>query len=237
MTIKRFLTLIAAVAAVVMSGALGGLLAFSYLSGLLPFGAGNIENLPPARITEKQEITIQENGALKDAAAKVGGVAIGVKVTNSQGLSSYGSGVIFTSDGLAAIPYSLFLPGVSAEITAGGKKASFEVLKRDKAQNLVIVKLESANWSTAGFYQLENLKLGERVFLTGNLASGANFVNEGVVRDFTADNINTNIYEKPEAAGSPAFDIEGNIMGIATIDKSGRVSVIPISKIKEAGGL
>lgn len=232
MTIKRLAIIIAAVVAVVASGALGGLLAFSYCAGFLPFNQGNFDSLAPVRVTEKQVTTIQENKALKDAAAKVFGAVIGVKVA-----SAYGSGVILTSDGLAAVPYDLFPAGAKAEVVAGGKTTAFEVLKRDKASNLVILKLENANWPTAGFYQLDNLKLGERVFLAGMFNGGANFVNEGIVRDFTPETIDTNINEKTEAMGAAAFDIEANIMGIAVISKSGQVTVIPISKIKEVSGL
>jgi hypothetical protein len=237
MTIKRFATIILAVVAVVMSGALGGLLAFSYCAGLLPFNQANPSDLAPMRVTEKQITTIQENKALKDAAAKVFGAVINVKIISASGAVIHGSGMVLSSDGLAAVPYGLFLPGAKAEIIASGKAAEFEVLKRDKASNLVILKLKNGNWPTAGFYQLENLKLGERIFLAGTLSSGANFVNEGIVRDFTAEIINTNINEAAEALGAPAFDIEGNIIGIAAITKTGQVSIIPISKIKQASGL
>jgi len=220
-------------------GILGGLAAFSYFAGLLPFNvnAGDAKNLAPVRITERQEVTIQENKALKDAVAKVSGIAAGIKVTNAKGAVVYGSGVILSSDGMVALPYSLFGPGASAQVTVAGKVAAFEVLKRDKTQNLVILKLENSNWPTAGFYQLDNLRLGERVFLAGTLSGGGNFVNEGVVRDFNSDSINTSIYEKTEALGAPVFDIEGNILGIADVAKSGQVAVIPISKIKSFSGL
>jgi S1-C subfamily serine protease len=237
MSIKRLVVILVAVIAMTACGALGGLLAFSYCAGLLPFNQISIESLPPVRVTETNEVVIQENKALKDAAAKVFGAVIGVKITGAKGAVVSGSGVALTSDGLAAVPYSLFGPGAKAEIVARGKVAEFEVLKRDKALNLVILKLKDADLSTAGFYQLENLKLGERVFLAGVLPGGDNFVNEGIVRDFTTDIINTNIYEESGVSGAPAFDIEGNIMGIATISKTGQVSIIPISKIKEFSGL
>jgi len=237
MTIKRLAAIVAAVAAVMMSGALGGLLAFSYCAGLLPFSQANPSDLAPMRVIEKQITTIQENKALKDAAAKVFGAVLGVKVTGANGAVAYGSGVILTSDGLAAVPGNLFPAGAVAQITAAGKVASFEVLKRNKKLNLVILKLENSNWFTAGFYRLDDLKLGERVFMAGVLSSGANFVNEGIVRDFTAESIVTNIYEKADAEGAPVFDIEGNIIGIADISKTGQVSIIPISKIKQASGL
>jgi S1-C subfamily serine protease len=221
----------------ILGGAVGGLAAFSYLAGLFPFQVGSAESLAPVRITEKQETIIQENKALKDAAAKTSGIAIGIKVTTTGGVSSYGSGLILTSDGLAAAPYSLLPPGAKAQITAGGKKATFEILKRDKAKNLVVIKLADGNWPTASFYQMDNLKLGERLFLEGMTSDGRNFVNEGIVRDFSADSIATSIWEKNEALGSPVFDIEGNIMGIATLDKNGMVGVIPIAKIKTFSGL
>jgi hypothetical protein len=168
---------------------------------------------------------------------KVAGMAAEIKITSLKGVVTYGSGAMLTSDGIVAVPYSLFPPRAAAQVSVGGKKTAFQVIKRDKTLNLVILKLEGANWPTSGFYQMENLKIGQRVFLAGTKPSGGNFTNEGIVRDFTADIITTTIYEKAEAEGAPAFDIEGNIMGIADIDKAGQVSLIPISKIKEFNGL
>ena len=235
--IKRLVKLLLSVLLVLVGGVVGGLAAFSYFAGLLPFKAANYENLPPVRVTEKQEVTIQENKALTDAVAKVEGIAIGIKATGANGLAAYGSGVILTSDGMAAVPYNLYPPGAAVEVAAAGKKTSFQVLKRDKAQDLVLLKLAGSDWPTAGFYQLDNLNLGERVFLVGVLPSGGNFVSEGIVRDFSASNITTDIYEKAEAQGCPVFDIEGNIMGIADVARSGQVSVIPIDAIKGFSGL
>ncbi|MFA6376635.1 MAG: trypsin-like peptidase domain-containing protein [Candidatus Paceibacterota bacterium] len=237
MIIKQLAKLFGLVFLGLLGGVLGGLAAFSYLAGLLPFNADEVKNLAPVRITERQEVTIQENKALKDAVAKVVGAVIGIKVTTVKGAVTYGSGMIISSDGMAVLPFSLFGSGTSAQVIAGGKTVKFEVVKRDKKQNLVILKLENSNWPTAGFYQLDNLKLGERVFVAGMLSAGGNFVNEGVVRDFDAEAINTTINEKSEALGAPVFDIEGNILGIAEVAKTGQVSVISISRIKEFSGL
>lgn len=220
-----------------MVGILGGAAAFFYLIGNSSFCSGSGLSLAPVRVTEKQITAIQENKALRDAVAKSANTAVGIKVTNSKGASVYGSGVIFTSDGLVATSYNLFPPGTSAEVVADGEIAAFQVIKRDKDKNLVILKLKGSNWPTAGFYPIDNLKLGERIFLIGVLAGGGNLVNEGVVRDFAQDTISTSIIEKSEVQGSPVFDIEGNIVGIAVIDKLGWASVIPISTIKSLSGL
>jgi hypothetical protein len=235
--LKRFVKLLLAGVLVLAGGALGGLMAFSYFAGLLPFKVANSENITPVPVVEKQQVTIQENKALTDAVAKVEGIAIGIKIIGSKGLATYGSGVILSSDGLAVVPYSLYFPGAVVEVVAAGKKTSFQILKRDKAQNLVLLKLEGSNWPTAGFYQLDGLNLGERVFLAGVLPAGGNFASEGIVRDFSTRSITTNIFEKAEAEGSPVFDIEGNIMGIADVARSGQVSVIPIDAIKGFSGL
>jgi len=224
--------------AAVAAGAFGGWLAFSWLIGKLPFASGDSAGgSPPVQITQREEVKIQENSALKDAVAKASGIAAGVKVVSTKGAASYGSGVILTSDGVMAVPNSLFPAGANAEITAAGKKVVFEVLKRDKTLNLAIIKLENASWPTAGFYVMENLKLGERVFLLGTLAGGGSFTSEGIVRNFDGNSITTSIWEKNEALGSPVFDIEGNILGMAVPDKSGLVSVIPIWTIKTFAGL
>ncbi len=236
MLIKRCVKLLAVVAVLLAGGITGGFAAFSYCAGQMPLYQFSAD-LPAMAITEKNEVVIQENKALKDAVAKVKDAVVAVKISDAKGGIIYGSGLALTSDGLVAVPYNLYLPQAPAEIFSRGEKISFEVVKRDKAENLVILKLESANWLTSGFYQMENLKLGERVFLAGAAPDGGNFVNEGIVRDFTEDAITTNIYERDEALGAAVFDIEGNILGIADIDKTGQISVIPISKIKEISGL
>lgn len=214
-----------------VSGGLSAAAIFLLLGCHLP-ESGQM-NVAPVYLTEREEVVIQENTALKNAIAGAANTAIAVEIASSKS----GCGAALTSDGIVAIPYSLFPPGASAEISVAGQKISFEILKRDKDLNLAIAKLEIADLSTAGFYSLENLKLGERIFLVGASPDGSFFTNEGIVRDFDESKITTNIYEKNEVLGAPVFDIEGNILGIADVDKTGLVSVIPISKIKETSGL
>jgi S1-C subfamily serine protease len=117
-----------------------------------------------------------------------------------------------------------------------GEVTPFQVLKRDKESNLALVKVEKTNLPTASYFPLENLQLGERIFLVGNL-SAKKIVNEGIVRSFTADLIETNIIDNAEAVSSPVFDIEGNILGLSQVAKDGRVTVLPVAKIKAVSGL
>lgn len=192
----------------------------------------------PVYVTEKKEVIIQENTALADAIDKVGGVAVGVKTKNSQGKTVEGSGLILTSDGLAVTLADL-VPQGSTLVFVAGEQVSFQILKRDLKTNLALIKLEKKDLPTAGFADPDKVKLGERVFLVGTVfdkAVIAEAVNEGVVKKISGDSIETNIIEKSNLAGSPLFDIEGNVLGLNTVDKDGRVASIPISKIKSFTG-
>ena len=75
------------------------------------------------------------------------------------------------------------------------------------------------------------------MFLVGAIFGKARLprkiVNEGIIKFFTEDYIRTNIFEKQVLRGSSLFDIGGNIVGLNTIDSEGKVTAIPITKIKQ----
>ena len=190
----------------------------------------------PIYLTQKVQTVIQENKALKDAIEKSAKTVVAIKTTTAKGTVTEEPGLIVTSDGMIVALSDRVPANSTTEITVDGQKVGFQILKRDKDLNLALIKADKNNLPTASFYALENLKLGERVFFYGSVA-GKNFANEGVVRSFNQDVIETSIIDLPEAAGSPVFDIEGNILGLATVAKDGRVSVVPVSKIKSFSGL
>jgi S1-C subfamily serine protease len=198
----------------------------------------------PVYVTERKEITIQENVALKNAIEKVEKTVVGVRSETKTGKILEGSGLIVTADGLVItlaeiVPqgstFSFFVDGTPHQINGGG-----QILKRDLKENLALVKIEKSNLPTVSFADLEKLKLGERVFLVGTIFENekpSKIVNEGIVKSFDKDFIKTNIFEKNILKGSPLFDIEGKVLGINTIDQEGKVIAIPISKIKSFSGL
>lgn len=193
----------------------------------------------PVYVVEKKEVTIQENLALKNAIEKVEKVVVGIKTQTKEGKILEGSGLILTSDGLVITLANLAPQSSDFSFFVDEKKVSYRILKRDLENNLALVKVEEANLPTVGFANLEKIKLGERVFLVGTVFEGAEIkktVNEGIIKSFNEDLIETNMFEKNNLAGSPLFDVEGNILGLNTIDKEGRVSAIPVSKIKIFSG-
>lgn len=196
----------------------------------------------PIYMTERKEIIIQEDVALKNAIEKVEKVVVGVRTKTKQGKILEGSGLILTSDGLVVTLAELVPQGADFSFFIEGEEVPFQILKRDTKENLALIKLEKKNLSTVKFANLEKLKLGEKVFLVGvvfdkqKIRSIALVVNEGIVKNFSEDFVKTNILENYLLKGSPLFNIESETLGINTIDKEGKVIAIPISKIKIFAG-
>lgn len=192
----------------------------------------------PIYLTEIKEVTIQENVALKNVIEKVEKAVIGIEATTKETILR-GSGLILTSDGLIVTLSDLVPQGAKINFFVDGQLASFQVLKRDLKENLALIKVENTNLSTLGFANLERIKLGERVFILGMILKGGKIqktVNEGIVKRFSEEWIDTNILETASLAGSPLFNIEGGVLGINTVDYWGRVNTIPVTKIKEFAG-
>jgi len=194
----------------------------------------------PVYVTERKEITIQENVALKKAIEKVEKTVVGVRTEKKDSKILEGSGLIVTSDGLVVTLAEIVPQGSTFSFFVDNEQVNFQILKRDLKENLALVKIEKSNLPTVSFADLEKLKLGERVFLVGTIfdkAVPSKIVNEGIVKSFDKDFIKTNIFEKSILKGSSLFDIEGKVLGLNNIDLEGKVIAIPISKIKEFSGL
>lgn len=191
-------------------------------------------------ITERQEIIIRENDALENAIEKSEKMAIGVRTVTSTGKVLEGSGLIITADGLAVTLADLVPQGSNFTFYVQGQPVAFQILKRDLKENLALIKLEKNNLPTASFADANEVKLGERVFLTGLIFENKipkTEVNEGIVRSFDQNYIQTNIFEKSNMKGSVLFDIKGNVLGINIVDGEGRIICILAKKIKEFSGL
>lgn len=189
----------------------------------------------PVAVTEKKEVIIQENVALQDAVGKVEKTVVGIKTKTKDGKVIYGSGLIVTSDGLMITLAEILPKGGDFVFFVDNKTPKWQILKRDVENNLALVKLEERGLQACGFADFETLKLGERVFLIGTIfekIGPLKVVNEGIVKFFTQDYIRTNIFEKNTLAGSPLFNIKGDLLGLNTVDSEGKITTIPVTKIR-----
>ena len=171
----------------------------------------------PVYVTEVKEITVQESTALTDAIERVVKTVVGVRAEVPTGKVTAGSGLIVTSDGLMVTLAELVSQDSDLSFFVEGERVSFQVLERDFESNLALIKLEKGGLSTVSFANLEKLKLGGRIFLVGTVFEGKEpvaFINEGITKSFDDDLIKTNIFENYLAAGSPLFNVKGEVLGL-----------------------
>lgn len=220
-------------------GVFGGIFAQGILWPLLVerplFYQYKLDANPVYRIVEKKETIIRENTALEQAVEKVEKAVVGIKTQSGEAFLE-GSGLIVTSDGLAVTLASLVPKGAAFSFFVDGKAVPFEILKRDLSENLALVKLTAKDLAVLNFNDSKEVKLGERVFLVGVIFKNKlpkKIVNEGIVQSFNADFLETNILEKKSLEASPLFDIEGNILGLNTLNSEGKIISIPAAKIKQ----
>ena len=193
----------------------------------------------PIYLTEKKEIYITENIALQEVVERIENTVVGVRAETKKGEFLEGSGLILTSDGLFITLADLVPQGSTFYFFVEGERVSFQILKRDLEKNLALIKIEKTNLPTTSFASFEKIKLGQRVFLFGIVFEQGvpqKIVNEGIIKTFNQNLIETNIFENRALRGSPLFDIEGNILGLNQIDKNGQVLTIPITKIRQFTG-
>ena len=193
----------------------------------------------PIYFTEKKEITVQENTALQDSIDKVKESIIGVRTKTKEGKIIYGSGFILTQDGLVITLSSLIPKGQDFAFFVGDKAQDYQILKRDSNNNLALIKIGKEGLEPCAFADLDKLKIGQRVFLLGAVFGKNDILqqaNQGIVKIFSQDKIETNIFEDNNSAGSALFNIDGELLGLNTINEEGRVIAIPVNVIRTFAG-
>lgn len=246
MIINSMLKLFFKILFVLLTGAFGGILGYAFV---LPYLAGKpyfqdfqfVKSYKERQviINPKEEVVIQENTALKNAVEKVKRVVVGIKSKTKTGKILSGSGLIVTSDGLVLTLFDIAARDAEVILFLNGKELPAQVLQRKSP--FALLKIEETGLPTISFADFGKMKLGERVFLLGAIfRAGENnkeavekIVNEGIVKYYDQDFIQTNIFEKYFLWGSSLFNIEGELLGINTIDQEGKVAAIPVNKVRE----
>ena len=193
----------------------------------------------PIYLTEKKDITVEENIALQYSIEKVEDSIVGVKTITSTGKTIYGSGLILTTDGIVVTLAELVPQKGDFTFYINGKAQTYQILKRDSKNNLALIKIDRNDLKPCAFADFSEVKLGERIFLLGKVFLQKDIVtltNQGIIKYFTKDFIRTNIFEKTSLAGSSLFNIKGELLGLNTVDSEGKVTAIPISIIRNFAG-
>lgn len=224
-------------------GALGGIWAtqilWPYLVGRPFFYREGFEG-GPVYIEEKKEVIIQENVALQNAVEKVKDMVVGVEAIAQNGETYSGNGFFVTADGLLITLNDLLPVGAKFYFWSRDRWLTYQILKRDVANNLALIKIEGNGFRVSSFGDYGKIKLGERIFAVAVKFSTSTstppvnlMVNEGIVKSLDENLIRSNISEETAFSGSPIFDIEGNVLGISLVKEKGEITAISIKKIRE----
>ena len=195
-----------------------------------------------------EEIIVQEGDGLKQAIGQVAGSVFKV----GQDKDGQGCGFAVTADGLVVVPLSLIRNGEEF-LFFNNQRSNFKLLNKDDKNNLALVKLEKSSLTTTSFADLEKVDAGEKVFVArrnvkvnqnaivgggqlsdsnGNEKQFALLVNEGIIMDFEAGLLRTNIKEEKSFNLCPAFNFKGELLGLAVVANDGQVAIMPNSKVR-----
>lgn len=231
---KNLLKFIAILIFGTAGGILGSQIIWPYFVEKPLFNQHQLEQSP---VIKREEIIIQENTALTQAIEKVEKSVVGVgSLTNNQKFLR-GSGLIITNDGLI-LTLATIIPS-SPVIFFDSEIVPAKIIKKDNQNNLAILKIEKGNLTPCKFANFEKIKIGERVFLLGEKWSGTAFVkftNEGIIKNFDENLIETNISEGKFGPGTTLFNISGEVVGLNYLNTEGKIVSIPVSKIKTFTG-
>ena len=229
------------IACVFVLGAVGGIWAQAFL---LPYLASSpsFQNLKfiqdwnarTVLVQPVSRISVTEQAALEKTVEKASKAVVLVQ----SGIGRKGSGLLVTSDGLILTRASLVPSGfvVSVSLDQSQETIPAQVLKRDAANNLALLKVAKSNLPTAGFLGNGDLKPGTKLVLIARSDTGT-IVNEGVVRSVAGDLIQSTMTEMAASTGAAIFTVEGRVAGIAAVASTGSVTVIPASFLRSFLGL
>jgi hypothetical protein len=210
-------------------GMIGGLIAvYSYF-------ALNSKLFSPVSINKIEEKTyIQENVALEQGVENAEDSLVYIK--NGKGVFT---GIVLTNDGLVATATSNLQSG-SQIFLSPGEPISYNTIKEDSATGLTIIKIKKNQLKPVEFFDFDKIKIGKTIYsisITGDNSSTISYsANEGIIKSID-DTIKTTIIEDIDISGSPIFDIENRLIGLANKDAKGNILIVPSTKIKSLAGL
>ena len=143
--------------------------------------------------------------------------------------SGYGSGFVYSADGLIATNNHVVEGAGRIYVTLTGDEQQYEaeVVATDSYSDLAILKIDKTGLTPVKFGSSSSLRLGDTVFVIGSPYNGlfANSVSSGIVSGLnremvlnsaTQTFIQTDAAVNPGNSGGPMFNANGELVGIIT---------------------
>ena len=144
-------------------------------------------------------------------------------------VSGYGSGFVYSADGLIATNNHVVEGAGRIYVTLNGDEQQYEaeVVATDSYSDLAILKIDKTGLAPVKFGSSSSLRLGDTVFVIGSPYNGlfANSVSSGIVSGLhremvlnsaTQTFIQTDAAVNPGNSGGPMFNANGELVGIIT---------------------
>ena len=143
--------------------------------------------------------------------------------------SGYGSGFVYSADGLIATNNHVVEGAGRIYVTLNGDEQQYEaeVVATDSYSDLAILKIDKTGLTPVKFGSSSSLRLGDTFFVIGSPYNGlfANSVSSGIVSGLnremvlnsaTQTFIQTDAAVNPGNSGGPMFNANGELVGIIT---------------------
>ncbi|MDD4409155.1 MAG: serine protease [Candidatus Pacebacteria bacterium] len=217
---------VANLALLFLVGIIGGLISsYSYV-------AFNSKLFSPVSINKVEEKTyIQENVALEKGIETTQDSL--VSINTGKGVLT---GIIITNDGLVAVANHDLKSGNKLSLPSK-EEVEYNIVKNDN--DIAILKINKNQLKPVEFFDFEKMQVGKRLYSLSILSNGSSTyysANEGIIKNIELP-IRTSMVESEDISGSPIFDIENRLIGLANKDEKGNIIVMPSTKIRSLAGL
>ena len=233
-----------------LAGILGSQLLLPWLAGHWPFNKiGWIERAKDCTtiINKTEKITVAQDLAYLDAIGRISNSVVGIRAERNYRLVNKkqvplakpevlaeGSGFVLTSDGLV-VTANVLAPETATRyiVIRNNKETEAQLTKRDEKNGLAFLKTSDSNLPVVTLGDVNNLQLGETIFLVGmnnSTTTPSQFTNIGFIKSYLPE-ISINFNESQLANGSPLVNIKGEVLGLNLVDKAGNIKVVTEEKI------
>lgn len=188
-------------------------------------------------INKTEQVVISRQTAVEKAYQKnIASLVSTVSLNKS--VATRGFGFIVSSDGLILTRREWMpLGGGSISVVRDNDTFPAEVLKRSDDDGLVLLKINASNLPVVSFSAPEDQPLGADLFLIGvkqGFSGAVRFIDMGILKSKDGSILETDIKEDLKlATGTPLLNLNGDVVGINSVDSSGYVFAISANVIKK----
>lgn len=220
-----------------MVGGLGGIFV-PWLFGRWWPDAPFISRTQTVIVNKTEQVVLKEKETMDRAYRKNGSAVASVTSFNGNAVLAGGSGFVVSADGLILTRRENVSAGASRiGVQMASQDMSARIVKVSEENGLVLLRVEASNLPVVSFAEDVGELTGTTVFLMGikrGVSSLIPFVNIGAIKSVDGALVDTTIKEEFRfATGAPLIALDGNVVGIASVNSLGYVFAVSTDAIAQ----